>query len=128
MKILKILCPTLSPIYSQIINESFQTGIFPDKMKLAKVIPLFKKGCALSASNYRPISILSVFSKITEKVMYERLNTFLEKFNILCPSQFGFRANYSLNHALVSLKESNKNTLDSKKIWLFNLSRLAKCI
>ena len=67
MRILKSLSPLISPPLSQIINESFQSGIFPDKMKFAKEILLFKKGCPLTAPNYRPISLLSVFSKITEK-------------------------------------------------------------
>ena len=92
MKILKLLSPLISSPLSQIINESFQFGVFPDKMKLAKVIPLFKKGCPLTSSNYRPISLLSVFSKIAEKVMYERLYKFLEKHEILYNLQFGFRA------------------------------------
>lgn len=115
MKILKLLSPLLSAPLSQTINESFQSGIFPEKMKLAKIIPLFKKGCPLTASNYRPISLLSVFSKITEKVMYERLYKFLEKHEILYSLQFGFRANNSINHALVSLTEAIKNSLDNKK-------------
>ena len=102
MKILKAPLPLILPL-SQIINESFQSGIFPDKMKFAKVIPLFKKGCPLAASNYRPLSLLSVFSKITEKVMYERLYKYLEKQEILYTLQFGFRASHSINHALVSL-------------------------
>ena len=115
MKILKSLSPLISSPLSQIINESFQSGIFPDKMKFAKVIPLFKKGCPLTASNYRPISLLSVFSKITEKVMYERLYKFLEKHEILYSLQFGFRASHSINHALVSLTEAIKNSLDNRK-------------
>ena len=115
MKVLKCLSPLISSPLSQIINESFQSGIFPDKMKLAKVIPLFKKGCPLTASNYRPISLLSVFSKITEKVMYERLYKFLEKHEILYTLQFGFRASHSINHALVSLTEAIKNSLDNRK-------------
>ena len=115
MKILKSLSPLISSPLSQIINESFKSGIFPDKMKLAKVIPLFKKGCVLTASNYRPISLLSVFSKITEKAMYERLYIFLEKYEVLYSLQFGFHANHSINHALVSLTEAIKNSLDNKK-------------
>ena len=115
MKVLKCLSPLISSPLSQIISESFQAGIFPDKMKLAKVIPLFKKGCLLTPSNYRPISILSVFSKITEKVMYERLHKFLEKHEILYTLQFGFRASHSINHALVSLTEAIKNSLDNRK-------------
>ena len=110
MKILKSLSPLISSPLSQIINESFQSGMFPDKMKLAKVIPLFKKGCVLRASNYRLISPLSVFSKITEKAMHERLYKFLEKHEILYSLQFGFCANHSINHALVSLTEAIKNS------------------
>ena len=115
MKILKILSPLISSPLSKIINESFQSGAFPDKMKLAKVIPMFKKGCPLTASTYRPISLLSVFSKITEKVMYERLYKFLEKHETLYNLQFGFRASHSINHALVSLTEAIKNSLDNRK-------------
>ena len=115
MKILKSLSPLISPPFSHIINESFQSGIFPDKMKFAKVIPLFKKGCPLAASNYRPISLLSVSSKITEEVMYERLYKFLEKHEILYSLQCGFRASHSINHALVSLTEAIKNSLDNRK-------------
>ena len=84
-------------------------------MKVAKVIPLFKKGCSLTASNYRPISLLSVFSKITEKVMYKRLYKFLEKHKILYHLQFGFCTSHSIYHALVSFTEAIKNSLDSKK-------------
>ena len=115
MKILKLLSPLISSPLSLIINESFQSGVFPDKMKLAKVIPLFKKGCPLTSSNYRPISLLSVFSKIVEKVMYEHLYKFLEKHEILHTLQFGFRASHSINHALVSLTEAIKNSLDNRK-------------
>ena len=115
MRILKILSPLIFTPLSHIINESFQSGIFPEKMKLAKVIPLFKKGCSLTVSNYRPISLLSVFSKITEKIMYQRLYNFLTKYEILYNLQFGFRASHSINHALVSLTEAIKNSLDNKK-------------
>ena len=69
---------------SQIINESFQSiGIFPDNLKIAKVIPIFKKGDASKNSNYRPISLLSVFIKIFEKIMHERFYNFLEFHEIL---------------------------------------------
>ena len=84
-------------------------------MKVAKVIPLFKKGCSLTASNYRPISLLSVFSKITEKVMYARLYKFLENHKVLYTLQFGFRASHSIDHVLVSLTGAIKNSLDHRK-------------
>ena len=62
MKVLKCLSPLISSPLSQIINESFQSGVFPDKMKLAKVIPLFKKGCPLTASNFIDLFLFSLFS------------------------------------------------------------------
>ena len=115
IKILKALSSLISPPFSQIINKSFQSGIFSDKMNLAKAIPLFKKGCPLVAINYRPISLLSAFSKIIEKVMYGRLYKFLEKQEISYSVHFGFRASHSINHALVSLTEAIKNSLDNRK-------------
>ena len=121
MKVLKCLSPLISSPLSQIINESLQSAIFPEKMRLAKVIPLIKKGCPLTASNYRPISLLSVFSKIIEQVMYKRLYAFLEKQEVLYTLQFCFRASHSINHALVSLTEAMKNSLDNGKFscWIF---------
>ncbi len=115
IKLLKILSPHISSPLYQIINESFSSGIFPEKLQHAKVIPLFKKGCPMTVSNYRPISLLSVFSKISEKLMYKRLYNFLEIHKILYNLQFGFRASHSVNHALISLTESIKNTLDNKR-------------
>ena len=85
---------------------------FSDMMKLAKVIPLYKKNSSEVPSNYRPISLLSVFSKILEKLMHKRLYSFLEKYDILHSLQFGFRAKHSTLHALISLTESVKQTVD----------------
>ena len=95
-----------------IVNESFSSGIIPDMMKLAKVIPLYKKNSPEVPSNYRPISLLSVFSKIVEKLMHNRLYSFLEKYDILYSLQFRFRAKHSTLHALISLTESVKQTID----------------
>ena len=84
-------------------------------MKQAKVIPLFKKDCSLTSLNYKHVSLLSVFSKIIEKLMYKRLYNFLELHEVLYNRQFGFRAPHSIGHDLISLTESIKNTLDKKK-------------
>jgi hypothetical protein len=67
----------------EIINCSFKTGIYPQSLKLAKVVPIFKKGPRDEACNYRPISVLPFFSKFFEKVMHERLNKYISKTNIL---------------------------------------------
>ena len=78
IKLLKILEPHISVDVAILINESFETGIFPDKLNIAKVIPVFKKGLTSKNSNCRPISLLSIFSIVFEKLMHKRLYRFLE--------------------------------------------------
>ena len=98
------------------MNQSFQSGIFPDKLKIAKVISTSKKGNPELPSNYRPISLLPIFSKIFEKVMYKRLHRFLEIHKVLYSLQFGFQEDHSIDHALVSLTEAVRSTLDNKRL------------
>ena len=76
-------------------------GIFPEKLKLSKVISLFKKGDKLDVSNYRPISILTCFTKIFEKVIFNRLLNFFNKHSVLVSNQYGFRENCSTSHAIL---------------------------
>jgi len=83
-----IICTYLADIF----NNCVQNGIFPDKLKLAKVIPIFKSGAKDIVSNCRPISILSHFSKIFEKLMHINLVSFLDTNNIITKHQFGFRS------------------------------------
>ena len=78
-KILHILKSVIIAVLSNIINKSMQLGIFPDKLKIAKIIPLHKGGEIDEINNYRPISILSSLSKIFEKVINKRFIDFLKK-------------------------------------------------
>ena len=87
--------------------------MFPDGLKLAKVIPLHKKGATNVPSNYRPISLLSIFSKVTEKLMHKWLVEFLENCNILHPLQIGFHEKHSTLHTLISKTETIKETIDN---------------
>ena len=80
---------------ANIFNRLFLTGIFPSKLKLAKVITLYKTKDPALFSNYRPISLIPVVSKILERLMYNRLYNFLTEHNILSMNQFGFRKKYS---------------------------------
>jgi len=96
-----------------IYNVSFQTGIFPDMMKLAKIKPLFKKGDRRNIQNYRPIFILSAFSKILEKLMYNRLLSFLKKHDTLTNVQHGFREKKYTETASHSFIESVQEALDN---------------
>lgn len=81
-----------------ISNLSFRTGVFPDRMKTAKVTPLFKTGDKRSFTNYRPVSLLSQFSKVLEKVFEKKLDYFIENNKLLSENQFGFRSNINANY------------------------------
>ena len=92
----------INPI-THIINQSLQTGIVPDQMKTAKVVPIYKSSDQSILKNYRPISLLSAFSKILEKAMYNQLMGFLNTNNILYRHQYGFRRNHSTIHPIIHL-------------------------
>ena len=108
----KIITQIVRP-FVHICNISFQTGVFPDKMKISKVVPLFKSGEKNVFTNYRPISLLPQFSKMLEKLYNERMDTFLNKHDILSPSQYGFRSNMSTSQALLELVEKITSSLDN---------------
>ena len=91
---------------------SFSTGQFPSVLKIGKVIPIHKKQSRVDYTNYRPISLLSNIEKIIEKLMYKKLSNFLDINNLIYSLQFGFRAKYSTNHALINLSESIRQSLD----------------
>ena len=95
-----------------IFNLSLRTGIVPDRMKNAKVIPIFKKGNPKELTNYRPISLLPTFSKLLEKVVYSRIDSFLTKNNILCESQFGFRKKCTTIHAVLKSVNTIAESID----------------
>ena len=94
----------ISPL-TDIINCSFETGIIPNDIKIAKVIPVYKSGPKDVFSNYRPISVLPFFSKIFEKLAYNRLLNHIEKHAILNPNQYGFRKNHSTDMALIDITD-----------------------
>ena len=83
INLLQLLECLISPLPDLLINQSFQSGIYPNKFKIAKVSSLFKKDNPELPSNHRPISLLSIFSKTFEKLMYRRHYSFLEVHNIL---------------------------------------------
>ena len=116
--LLKDLAPILCEPLCIITNQSMHTGIFPDLMKLAEVVPLYKNKSRESETNYRPISLLTTMSKVVEKVVYERVYQFLVKTGQLCETQYGFRPKHSCEHAIAQVTgsiiknlECNKNTI-----------------
>ena len=110
--IVKQIAPQIVNQLANIFNTSFLTGIVPSKLKIAKVIHLYKNKDPALFSNYRPISLLPFFSKILERLMYNRLYNFLTEHNILSMNQFGFRKNYSTFLALMDLVDSISKNID----------------
>ena len=100
-KIWKSIADLVVYLLSKIITLSIASGIFPDRLKISKIIPIHKKGSKDLVVNYRPISILPIMSKIFEKYMLVRINGFLEKFKLLAPSQYGFRKSHSTRDAII---------------------------
>ena len=101
-----------------VLNLSLSTGVFPYELKVARVIPLFKAGDPLLFSNYRPVSVLPLFSKILERLMYNRLLSFINKHKLLYAFQFGFRLEHSPNLALIYLVDKISNALENGEIVL----------
>ena len=111
-KFLKLSSPIIAPILSDLFNSMLKTGNYPEELKIAKVIPIYKNGEATKCTNYRPISILSLLNNIFEKLLYKRFYEYLEKFEILYQYQYGFRKGHSTGHALVELIDKIRNSID----------------
>ena len=115
MQLMKLAMPFVAQPLADIINKSFIEGVFPDELKIAKVCPMFKSGDQCHISNYRPISILPSFSKVFERLMYNRLLSFLDKNNVLFRNQFGFRANHSTSMAVIEMVDRISAAIEEKK-------------
>jgi hypothetical protein len=90
------------------------SGIFPTWLKLSQVAPIFKKGDKDKLTNYRPISLLTSFSKIFEKVIYKRLDDHMTSNKILAKEQYGFRNNTTTEKAIYQLSNNILKALDNK--------------
>lgn len=115
MYLVKEIIYSIAQPLTLICNKSFEQGIFPDDFKVARVVPIFKSGNKELFTNYRPVSLLPQFSKILEKMFSGRLDSYLDKHNVLADNQYGFRSKRSTSHALLELIEKITNALDSKK-------------
>ena len=98
-----------------IFNLSLPTGVFPDKLKIGRVTPLFKGDENYQLGNYRPTFVLPCFSKILEKIMYNRLYKYLTDNNILYKKQFGFQEGHSTEQAIVQLVDRTRNSFESNQ-------------
>ena len=117
--LLKECKTSLIPALTLIINQTLSTGIFPEKLKMAKVVPLFKNGTNTVISNYRPISLLPAMSKVFEKIIYNQLYQYFDSNNLFYKSQYGFRKNHSTELAALELIDRIKCDLDKGNVPIF---------
>ena len=115
-QLLKCASNIFSPILAEIFNTSISLGAYPSKLKLSKITAIFKSDDETDALNYRPISLLSNFNKIFEKIMYNRMVRFIEEHSILYPSQYGFRKGHSTHHAIIDILEAIQSNMDRRLI------------
>ena len=117
----------MSPMLSHLANCSVQTGTFPDQLKVARVIPVFKeKGEKSLYTNYRPISLLPAFSKILEKMKYNKIFHFLVRYQILFKSQYGFRKGHNTTHASLDFLKTIESALHDGEFAIGNFCDLSK--
>ncbi|CAH0555186.1 unnamed protein product [Brassicogethes aeneus] len=99
---------------NDIANYCFSNGVFPDSLKIAKTLPLYKKGGPTNINNYRPISLLPVMSKIFEKLLNTRIIAYLKSHKLLSPTQFGFLPKTSTTHAVYKSINDILGNLENK--------------
>ena len=102
--IIKVYNEISYPLF-MIFHSLFPEGIFPEQLKVAKVSPIFKVGNIEEIGNYRPISVLPIFSKVLERIMYNRTYQYFKENDMFFPKQFGFQVNNSTHHAILNLTD-----------------------
>ena len=103
---------------THVMNLSIINGVVPNELKVAKVVPIYKSDDRRLINNYRPVSVLPCYSKIHEKLMYNRIYNFIHKHSLLNEYQFGFRQKRSTNQALIVLLDKTTAALDKGDIVL----------
>jgi hypothetical protein len=113
---LKVSLPVMSSALATIYNKCISEGFFPSILKQAEVIPIYKAGSKLNASNYRPISLLNPFSKIFEKCIYNRFMKYFSRNKLLYYNQFGFRTKCSTENAVLDICNQIATSYDKNEI------------
>ncbi|CAB4019684.1 Hypothetical predicted protein [Paramuricea clavata] len=98
-----------------LVNMSFEYGTFPNAEKCGKVIPIYKSEDRASFDNYRPISVLNTVSKVIERIAHQQITDYLERNQLLCPQQFGFRRGKCTQHAVTYLNEHIRQNMDKSR-------------
>lgn len=126
VKIIKIIKDLIVVPLTKLINSAIDIGTFPDSLKTAVVVPIFKKGDPNDISNYRPISILPIFSKIFEKVLKNQIVKYFDDNNLFVCSQFGFRKNLSTKDAILKLVEQLVDSFENGEYLVGTFCDLSK--
>ena len=124
--LLKQMKTHLQKPITYIINQSLRNGTFPNKLKIAKILPIYKKDNEHYLDNYRPISILPAISKIFEKAIFLQIHTFFKEHNLYTENQYGFREGHSTEHATLELIDRIINDMDNNKLPLTIFMDLSK--
>ena len=111
-KLVKISLSVISGPLSDIFNQCIAEGFYPSSFKIAKVVPIFKGGSKLDVENYRPISLLPCIDKIFEKILFIRMTKFINKYQLICPEQYGFQQKKSSCTAILDFVEKLRNKCD----------------
>ena len=107
----------LKPL-TYLINRSFTEGVFPEELKLARVVPILKAGDSSQIANYRPISVLTFFSKVFEKIMYNCILKFMDDNHVFNEHQYGFRQKHSTQQAIITPVDKITTFLDKGDIMI----------
>ena len=113
-KLLIQIAPIIITPLHYLINLSLETGFIPKEMKIAKIVPIFKDGDCHNYTNYRPISLISSFAKLLEKIVSRQMNRFLDTHNILYKHQYGFRAKHNTSQPVLHFVDNIYNALNQK--------------
>ena len=115
-KVIKLIRPAIVPALTHIINLSISSKQFPSYWKRAKIIPLHKKDDILNPKNFCPVSILPIFSKVLERVVFNQIIQYLNSNNLLHPSHHAYRANHNTTTALIQMYDTWVNAYDDGEL------------
>ena len=116
IKFLKLSAEIIAPTLSSLLNKCMEEGVFPNSLKFGEIIPIFKKGDKRKLQNWRPICLLSPFSKIFERHLHNLLIDFINERNLLHPHQYGFRENSSTEQAISQIVEEITNSMQERNV------------
>ena len=117
-KTLKMSQQIIAKPLVHLFNLSFSNWVFPDLLKIANVIPIFKKGDSQDYNNYRPVSLIS---NLIDKIAHKRIYNFLEKHSLLFKKQYGFCTKISTNHAVIDMTEKFRKPTTTAVLFVASL-------